>query len=87
MYSVHTRLGNGELLFVASREKLGEALHLVQGLNANWPQEYVIRDSKGNDIDPKHYSPFFPTRVEPDAPPRSFRQARWRGEFLEKLLN
>ncbi len=51
MYSVFTKLGDGEFLFVASREELKQAALLVQELNDNWPHEYVIRDSKGNDVD------------------------------------
>jgi hypothetical protein len=53
VYSVFTKLGDGEFLFVASREELEQAAQLVQELNANWPNEYVIRDSNGNDVDPK----------------------------------
>ena len=55
MYSVFTKLGNGEFLFIASRDKLEQAVHLVQELNANWPHEYVVRDSEGNDVDPTEY--------------------------------
>jgi hypothetical protein len=51
MYSVFTKLGDGEFLFVASHEKLEQAAQLLQELNANWPQEYVVRDSKGDDVD------------------------------------
>jgi len=54
VYSVFTKLGDGEFLFVASREELEQAAQLVQELNANWPHEYVIRDSKGNDVDAKN---------------------------------
>ena len=50
MYSVFTKLGDGEFLFVASREELEQAAQLVQELNANWPHEYVVRDSEGNDV-------------------------------------
>ena len=53
VYSVFTKLGDGEFLFIASREELEQAAQLVQELNANWPNEYVIRDSNGNDVDPK----------------------------------
>ena len=53
MYSVFTRLADGEFLFVASREELEQAAHLVRELHANWPNEYVVRDSEGNDIDLK----------------------------------
>jgi hypothetical protein len=51
VYRVFTRLGDGEFLFVASREELEQAAKLVQELNANWPNEYVVRDSKGNNVD------------------------------------
>jgi hypothetical protein len=51
MYGVFTKLGDGEFLFVASREKLEQAAQLLQELNANWPNEYVVRDSNGNDVD------------------------------------
>jgi len=50
MYSVFTKLGNGEFLFVASREELEQAAHFIQELNAYWPNEYVVRDSRGNDV-------------------------------------
>jgi len=52
MYSVFTKLGEGEFLFVASRDKLEQAAQLVQKLNATWPREYLIRDSKGNQFHP-----------------------------------
>lgn len=54
MYSVFTKLSDGEFLFVASREELEKAAQLVQELNANWPNEYVVRDSKGNDVGTKN---------------------------------
>jgi hypothetical protein len=61
MYSVFTKLGDGKLLFVASREELEQAAQLVrelsavvEELNANWPNEYVVRDSKGNNVDPNN---------------------------------
>jgi hypothetical protein len=61
MYTVFTKLGDGKLLFVASREDLEQVAQLVrelsavvQELNANWPNEYVIRDSKVNNIDPNN---------------------------------
>jgi hypothetical protein len=53
VYSVLTKLGDGEFLFVASREKFEQAAQLVQELNASWPHEYVVRDSEGNDVDLK----------------------------------
>jgi hypothetical protein len=58
MYSVFTKLGDGEFLFVASRDELLQAANLVQELNANWPREYVVRDSKGNEIEsPLEFTP------------------------------
>ena len=52
MYSIFTKLEDGEFLFVASREELDQAEQVVREFNANWPNEYVIRDSQGNDVDP-----------------------------------
>jgi hypothetical protein len=51
VYSVFRQLGNGEFLLVASREKLKEAIQLVEAFNSHWPGEYVVRDSEGKDID------------------------------------
>jgi len=51
VYSVFTKLSDAEFLFVASRDEVQQALELVQELNVNWPNEYVVRDSKGNDIE------------------------------------
>ena len=51
MYSVFVKIGNGEFVFVASREDFQDAEQLVQDLNAAWPNEYIIRDSNGNDVD------------------------------------
>jgi|KBSMisStandDraft_5_1062788.scaffolds.fasta_scaffold1011302_2 hypothetical protein len=51
MYSVFTRLEEGEVVFVASRDELGHVAQLVQELSANWPHEYVVRDSDGNNVD------------------------------------
>jgi hypothetical protein len=65
MYSVYTRLGNGELLFVAAHERLDEAQRLLRGLSTSWPHEYLIRDSKGNDIEPKNQSAALATQTEP----------------------
>ena len=53
MYSVFAKLGDGEFLFVASRDELGQAVQLIEALNANWPREYVVRDSEGNEVDLK----------------------------------
>ena len=54
MYSVITKRSDGEFLFVASREELEKAAQLVQGLNASWPNEYVVWDSKDNDVGTKN---------------------------------
>jgi hypothetical protein len=51
VYTVLVHLGDGEFLFVASREELEQAAQLVLEFNANWPNEYVVRDSEGNDVD------------------------------------
>jgi hypothetical protein len=53
VYDVFTKLGDGEFLYVASRDELEQAVQLIEALNANWPREYVVRDSGGNDVDPK----------------------------------
>jgi hypothetical protein len=51
MYKVFTKLGDGEMLFIASREGLKQAVQLAQELNASWPNEYVVRDLEGKDVD------------------------------------
>jgi hypothetical protein len=51
MYSVFTRLGDGEMIFVASRDGLDKAVQLAKDLNASWPHEYVVRNSEGSDVD------------------------------------
>lgn len=51
MYSVFTRLGDGEFLYVASREELEEAVQLAETLNESWPREYEVRDSRGKRVD------------------------------------
>ena len=48
MYSVFTRLGDGELLLIASFEELKQASQLVKDLREHFPYEYLIRDSVGN---------------------------------------
>jgi len=53
MYRVFTRLLDGELLLVASRDDIGQAVHLALELNASWPREYVVRDPQGNSFNPK----------------------------------
>jgi len=51
VYSVFVKIGDGEFVFVASREDLQDAEQLVQNLNAAWLNEYIIRDSNGNNVD------------------------------------
>ena len=51
MYSVFKQLENGELEHVAYRDELEQAVKLVEALYAHWPEEYVVRDSEGNDVD------------------------------------
>ena len=53
MYTVFTRLGDGELILVASREDVNQAVNLAQSLNASWPREYVVRDPQGNHFIPE----------------------------------
>ena len=50
MFSVLTRLEDGEVMFVASREQLGQALQLALEFNASWPREYVVQDSEGKNV-------------------------------------
>ena len=52
MFNVYARPDEGGFLFVASREGLEQAAQLVQELRANWPREYVVRDSTGIDVTP-----------------------------------
>jgi len=73
MFSVFTRPGDGEFIFVASRDQLGQAVRLVQELNASWPQEYVVRDAEGNNVEPIEYPAIYPNPVAHDPSPRSFR--------------
>jgi hypothetical protein len=55
MFSIFTRLENGEFIFVASCKQLGEAQHLVQELNDVWPREYEVRDSEGKSVELNEY--------------------------------
>jgi hypothetical protein len=50
MYSVFTKRGDSEFLFVASREELEQAMQLAKSIDASWPHEYVGLDSLGNDV-------------------------------------
>jgi hypothetical protein len=47
MHEVFTRLGDGEFVYIASRDRFKEAVQLAAELNANWPREYVVRNSIG----------------------------------------
>ena len=73
MFSVFTRLGDGEFIFVASRVELGQAMQLIQELNASWPREYAIRDSDGKDVDANEYHWIHPKLVTQEHPSRSPR--------------
>jgi hypothetical protein len=53
MYTVFTRLLDGELILVASRDDVRQAVHLAQSLNASWPREYVVQDPQGNHFLPE----------------------------------
>jgi len=46
MYSVFRQLENGELVHVAFRDDLEQAVQLVKTLNSDWPGEYEVRDSR-----------------------------------------
>jgi len=46
MYSVLKQLENGEFVRVASRDELEQAVRLAHALNAEWPGEYEVRDSR-----------------------------------------
>ncbi len=51
MYHVFVQLDDFEFVTVACRDELEEAIHLIDGLNAYWPREYVVRDSEGHGVD------------------------------------
>jgi hypothetical protein len=51
MYSVFTKLGDGEFLLLAAFKDLRQASKLVKDFNENFPHEYEIRDPNGNNID------------------------------------
>lgn len=55
MYRVLAQLDDGEFVVVACRDELKEAVQLIEGLNAHWPKEYVVRDSQGSDVDITRY--------------------------------
>lgn len=53
-YDILRKLENGEILWIASRNDLRQARHLVGSLNFYWPAEYIVRDSmSGGEIDLK----------------------------------
>jgi hypothetical protein len=54
VYIVLVQLGDGEFQHVASRDDLEQAVQLVQELKAYWPHEYVVWDSKSNNVDLKN---------------------------------
>jgi hypothetical protein len=56
MYRILAQLSDGEFMFVASRNELEEVRQLIEGLNAYWPKEYVVRDSQGNDVNLARYT-------------------------------
>ena len=60
MYCVLVQLDDGEFVVVASRDELEAAVQVIEGLNAHWPREYVVRDSKGNDVDLIRYTAIQP---------------------------
>ena len=51
MYSVFTKNSDGEFILIAFCDDLEEAVKLVKTLGAEWPREYVVRDSKGKDVE------------------------------------
>jgi hypothetical protein len=51
VYRVFRQIENGELIHVASRDQLEQAVKLVEALNEGFPGEYVVRDSEGNNIE------------------------------------
>jgi hypothetical protein len=73
MFSVLTRLGDGELIFVASRDQLGQARQLVQELNTGWPREYVVRNSEGRDVEADEIPSNSPNHLAHDLSSSSFR--------------
>jgi hypothetical protein len=56
MYQILVQLDDREFVFVACRDELKEAVHLIEGLNVHWHREYVVRDSEGNDVDLTRYA-------------------------------
>lgn len=50
MYKVFRVDGRNDLIEVASRQQLREALQVVEALYSHWPGEYIVRDSDGNEV-------------------------------------
>ena len=50
MYRVFRQLENGELVHVAWRDQLEQAVTLVEAFRDGFPGEYLVRDSNENDI-------------------------------------
>ncbi len=50
MFKLYARLGDGEFVYVASRNDLQESLQLADLLNASWPRQYEVRDAQGNAV-------------------------------------
>jgi hypothetical protein len=73
MFSVLTRLEDGEVIFVASREQLGQAMQLAQEFNASWPREYVVRDSEGKNVVRSEYPAIHLNPAAHDPSSSSFR--------------
>ncbi len=45
-YDILRKLGNGEMLPIASRGDLAGAKQLAESLNFYWPAEYIVRESE-----------------------------------------
>lgn len=73
MFRVLTRLEDGEFIFVASREQLGQAMQLARELNASWPREYIVRDSEGKNVEPHEYPAIHLNPAAHDPSSSSFR--------------
>ncbi len=50
MYRVFKQTGDGEFIFVTSRDELEQAVQVVETFNLQWPGEYVVRDLHGNNL-------------------------------------
>ena len=45
-YDILRKMGNGEILPIASRNELSEAKELAESLDSYWPAEYIVRESE-----------------------------------------